>query len=303
MKKTAVFTALSILLSAIPCSALQFYEDNVKYGYSLSENWSGTDVRERSQLYTKEATGECICVFADYAQGAYTMELLKEESLNNIASMILSDGVILENYLVTNKDAKVRLSTKAIVGSFEVVNGQKFYKYEKRITVSADGYSPIDNNYTLYITAKNEWMYTFIYNSNSVSDLSGKADFEALIDSLELDAIEIEINGEKVTSDTEPIIVEGRTLVPIRAIAEKMGYSVNWDNDLRKVIMTSADGSNKLEFVIDSEDAYRNGTPFKLDVHAFILKDRTYLPLRAVAEAMDATVNWDGKTTTVKIAQ
>lgn len=300
MKKTALILAVIMILSAMPCFALQFYSDTVKYGYSLPGEWKAESVEEQSQLYLNEATRESILIAVEYSGGAYAMEFLKERSLNNASENIISNTVIADNYFEANPEAEITVATKAAAGSLVNINGKKFYKYEKKVTVSAPGYDPIDNDYVLYLTVKNEWMYTFIYNSNSTGG-SNKADFEKLISSLELDTVEIMINGEKVSTDTEPVIMEGRTLVPIRAIAEKMGYTVNWDGTNRKVIMTSADGGNSLEFVIDSKDAYRNGTTFALDVPAFILNDRTYLPLRAVTEAMDADVNWDGNTTTVRI--
>ena len=96
------------------------------------------------------------------------------------------------------------------------------------------------------------------------------------------------------------MIVEERTLVPIRAVAEEMGYRVSWDGANQVVTMT--DGYTTLKFQIGNYTAYKNGyKEIPLDVPPIIFDDRTYLPLRAVAEAMNADVNWNGNTRTVEI--
>lgn len=100
--------------------------------------------------------------------------------------------------------------------------------------------------------------------------------------------IPILIDGLEIDSDQPPVIIEGRTLVPLRVIFEALGASVNWNNDTRSVIATRGDIS--IYLAIGSNTLYKNGQPVYLDVTAQIINDRTMVPVRAVSESLGANV-------------
>ncbi len=112
--------------------------------------------------------------------------------------------------------------------------------------------------------------------------------------------ISININGRRIRPDSPPELISGRTLVPIRAVAENLGYTVDWDAETRTVKMTK-NGGNNIEIAINADEISKNGKKTPLDVPAQIIDSRTYLPLRAVAEAMDCRVEWDGENKIVDI--
>ena len=98
------------------------------------------------------------------------------------------------------------------------------------------------------------------------------------------------------------MLINDRTLVPIRAVAEKMGYTVSWNDEKQIVTLSSNDGFNILHFQIGNGTAFKNlSEEITLDVPPVILENRTYLPLRAVAEAMNAKVNWNEAEKAVEI--
>ena len=101
----------------------------------------------------------------------------------------------------------------------------------------------------------------------------------------------IEYNGKIVKSDVSPYIQNERTMVPIRFISETLGYNVTWDNDKREVGVKGKDTEILLK--VDSKNALVNGKEVKLDAPASIKKDRTFVPLRFVAENLKAEVKWD----------
>ena len=101
----------------------------------------------------------------------------------------------------------------------------------------------------------------------------------------------IEYNGKIVKSDVSPYIQNERTMVPIRFISETLGYKVTWDNDKREVGVKGKDTEILLK--VDSKNALVNGKEVKLDAPASIKKDRTFVPLRFVAENLKAEVKWD----------
>ncbi len=102
-----------------------------------------------------------------------------------------------------------------------------------------------------------------------------------------------------VVNDVAPIIKGERTMLPIRFIAEALGATVDWNEANQLVTITK--GETVIEIFIGQPFALVNGEPVQLDAPAFIENDRTYLPLRFVAENLGATVEWDGTTNTVTI--
>lgn len=109
----------------------------------------------------------------------------------------------------------------------------------------------------------------------------------------------IYVNGELLELPQKPVTVEGTTLVPLRAIVEKLGGNVEWINETREIIITDADTEIKLR--IGSYDMITNGETSTLLVPARLVNSSTYIPLRAVAEAMQATVAWHGDTRSITI--
>ena len=107
--------------------------------------------------------------------------------------------------------------------------------------------------------------------------------------------------GEIKENDVEPIIRNDRTMLPARFVAENLGAEVEWDGEARVVTVKSEDVEIKL--TIDSAIATVNGVEETLDSPAFIENDRTYTPVRFIAEKLGATVDWDADLKMVKIAK
>ncbi|MCH5211639.1 MAG: copper amine oxidase N-terminal domain-containing protein [Oscillospiraceae bacterium] len=120
------------------------------------------------------------------------------------------------------------------------------------------------------------------------------------------DSVNIELNGEKMQLEQEPFINDGNTLVPMRAIFEALGAEVEWDGTERKIYSRKND--SMIELKIDSHEMYvypnilmSSRDTVTLEKAPVIVDDFTYVPLRAVAEAFDAVVDWNGDTRTVSI--
>ena len=106
------------------------------------------------------------------------------------------------------------------------------------------------------------------------------------------DSIGVFIDSAKLEFDVEPVIIDGRTMVPMRKIFEGLGASVSWDGDSKTV--TSDKGDKKVSVQIDAYSIYVNGVEKILDVPAKLIESRTMVPVRAISEAFDCTVKWDG---------
>lgn len=98
------------------------------------------------------------------------------------------------------------------------------------------------------------------------------------------------VNDHIVYSDVYPYIKNSRTYVPIRFIAEELGYDVKWDGANKKVTMTNE--GTTVELTIGSNKMMVNGKAVLLDAPAEIRDDRTFVPLRAIAEAFGEKVDY-----------
>ncbi|MBO4898430.1 MAG: copper amine oxidase N-terminal domain-containing protein [Clostridia bacterium] len=117
--------------------------------------------------------------------------------------------------------------------------------------------------------------------------------------SVSADDISVFVNGSQVFFDQPPIISDGRTLVPLRAIFEALGAEVNWDGATSTV--TSSRGGTYMSIQIGNSVMNVNGVEKYLDVPAQIISNRTLVPVRAISEAYGCSVSWDGGTRSVYV--
>ncbi len=111
--------------------------------------------------------------------------------------------------------------------------------------------------------------------------------------------VKVLMNGTELDFDVNPVIENGRVLVPLRMIFESLGATVTWESKTKTVI---AEKNNKrIKLVVDGKEAYLNNEPIKLDVPAGLKNNRTLVPLRFISESLGANVSWDGKTRIVTI--
>jgi len=121
---------------------------------------------------------------------------------------------------------------------------------------------------------------------------------------LHVASTQMSVNGMPVTIDVAPQIVEGRTLLPIKWVAEPLGADVSWNATDRKVTI-SLNGTI-LELWVGKSQARVNGAPVAIDttnakVVPVIVSGRTMLPVRFVAEQLGADVQWEQSTKTITI--
>jgi hypothetical protein len=100
------------------------------------------------------------------------------------------------------------------------------------------------------------------------------------------------LNGNQLFFDVPPIIEDGRTLAPLRAIGEALGAKVAWEGQTQAITLDMA--ATKIELKIGDPVAYVNGEAVILDVPSKIMAGRTLVPLRFIGEHFGAVVQWDG---------
>lgn len=113
------------------------------------------------------------------------------------------------------------------------------------------------------------------------------------------DNIQILVDNKVISSDVPPQIVDSRTMVPVRFVAEALGATVGWEQLSSTVSIVKADTSIKL--VIGAKQVIKNNSAITLDVPAQIISSRTMVPIRFVSEALGCKVDWQQNTRTVVI--
>jgi hypothetical protein len=102
-----------------------------------------------------------------------------------------------------------------------------------------------------------------------------------------------------VKFDTPPVIKEGRTLIPVRAITEAMGATVTWNSEEKLVIIVKDDKT--IVFDLLNNTTYVNDVEVAIDVPAGVMNNRTMVPLRFIAENLGLKVVWDEDSQTIEV--
>ena len=114
-------------------------------------------------------------------------------------------------------------------------------------------------------------------------------------------SINVSVEGKKMDFDVPPVLENGRTLVPLRAIFEELGADIQWEAETKTI--TATKGETTISLQIGNGIAHINENEVVMDVPAKVFNGRTMVPVRFVSEAMGAVVGWEGSTKTVTIEQ
>jgi len=125
--------------------------------------------------------------------------------------------------------------------------------------------------------------------------------------------VSVVLDGNSLSFDVAPQIINDRVMVPFRGIAEAIGAGVSWDQESGRIIMTLGSnftwmhvGDPTVEYGLLGEHA--PGVPsiklvglFEMDSPPIIVNGRTLVPIRAISESFGAEVEWNPETSTVTI--
>lgn len=121
------------------------------------------------------------------------------------------------------------------------------------------------------------------------------------------ETVDVYINGRKLETDQPAIVYQDRTMVPLRAICEKLGCTVEWDDLTQTAIIQNeitmlATQINNY-YISKKDRRIENGVQktLPIDVAPIIHNNRTLVPVRAISEALNADVNWNSQSNSVNI--
>lgn len=117
----------------------------------------------------------------------------------------------------------------------------------------------------------------------------------------ETNNVTVYVDNEKVEFDVNPFIENGRTLVPLRGVFEKLGANVDWNKNILEVVIK--DENNEIEMLLGNSKVMVNGEIKDIDVPTKMISSRTFAPLRFISENLGHDVKWDGSTNSVYITK
>ncbi len=115
------------------------------------------------------------------------------------------------------------------------------------------------------------------------------------------DTVTVYSNGNEVAD--KGIIIDGRTMVPVRGVFEYMGYDVEWNSNTKTATLTNTKKETVITLTGGESTFTVNENVITPDVPQQIVEGRFMLPLRAVGEAVNAKVEWTAETKTAYIKE
>lgn len=109
----------------------------------------------------------------------------------------------------------------------------------------------------------------------------------------------VEVNGEEVKTDVPPIVRNNRVLMPMRAIFESLGATVEWNGETQTI--TAKTDAKNIVLPLNSNTMTVNNEVKTLDVGTEVIMERTLVPVRAISESIGADVKWDAERQTVVV--
>ena len=123
------------------------------------------------------------------------------------------------------------------------------------------------------------------------------------------DEIKLVVAGNTVQTDTKPLIIQGRTFVPIRAITESLKSKVEWNSKTPEVTLTFVEEGSGFEYDIENvkmkinvKEYIADGKKGNMEIAPKIINGRTMIPLRFLGELLGCEVDWENNTRTVLVS-
>ena len=262
------------------------------------------DIKDRTYTLVENSNGANILNGLTYlamTPGKYNLQVTtnKGESFNkevNVAD--------ISAYTKFNIDTKNKIIKRGMSLSLDVngeYNGRKVkisprvinYSFED-MTASVD---PNNFNINIQDYGKNPKIIAKLGDKTSTLSLY---DENTKLIKMKINDVNYTINGQAKKMDAKPFINNDRTLVPLRFIVEAIGGEVNWDGESRLVTVNSK--GKTIELPIDSKTIKIDGKDVNIDQAAIIKGDRTYVPIRFIAENLDMLVNYINETREIEIS-
>ncbi|MDU7151730.1 MAG: stalk domain-containing protein [Peptoniphilus grossensis] len=277
---------------------------NLKLKSGWDEFLNPIDIKDRTYTVTDNSNGANILNGLSYLSltpGKYNLSVITDKGENINKEINVAD---LSAYTKFNIDTKNKIIKRGMTLSLDSkgeYNGRKV-----KISPRVINYSFEDMTASVDPNTFNINIQDYGRNPKIIAKLGDKTSTLSLYDEntklikMKINDVNYSINGESKKMDAKPFIKNDRTLVPLRFIVEAIGGEVNWDNDNRLVTVNSK--GKTIELPIDSKTIKIDGQDVSIDQAAIIKGDRTFVPIRFIAENLDMVVNYINDTREIEIS-
>lgn len=277
---------------------------NLKLKSGWDEFLNPIDIKDRTYTVTDNSNGANILNGLSYLSltpGKYNLSVITDKGENINKEIDVAD---LSAYTKFNIDTKNKIIKRGMTLSLDSKGEYKGRKV--KISPRVINYSFEDMTASVDPNNFNINIQDYGRNPKIIAKLGDKTSTLSLYDEntklikMKINDVNYSINGEGKKMDAKPFIKNDRTLVPLRFIVEAIGGEVNWDNDNRLVTVNSK--GKTIELPIDSKTIKIDGKDVNIDQAAIIKGDRTFVPIRFIAENLDMFVNYINDTREIEIS-
>jgi len=290
-----------------PQNGWQTFDNVEKYSYGLKGFNPGDKLTVSEELMegcNQETMFYFVAVWQDAAKGSCTIGYDPYGGSGKMASSVYEYG-----------------ETMTVADSEFTNSGKEFYTWvlfraaDKKYLTTDNGWQTAEslmaNNYNLQTFTPGKKL---VVDEDWATDVSGDQTFyfvaiwqeaknsDDLVIKLYIDNPKMRVAGIATNIDnqgTAPCIINGRTMIPIRALIEAMGGTVGWNGTLQQVNL-ELDGKT-LFLRIGENYAFDNQNTYALDSAPVLMNGRTLLPVRAIVEYFGGEISWDASTRCVTI--
>lgn len=262
------------------------------------------DIKDRTYSLTDSSQGANILNGQTYlamTPGNFTISLKTNKGESFSKELKVADPSNYKNFKISTKNNIIKKGMDLKVEASGEYKGRKI-----NISPRLISYSFEDLNAKLDPNTFNIKIIDYGKSPKIIAKIGDKTSTLSLYDEntklikMKINDLKYTINGQAKKMDAKPFISNSRTLVPLRFIVEAIGGDVSWDNDSRTVTVNSM--GKTIILPIDSKTIKVNGKDLEIDQAAIIKGDRTFVPIRFIAENLDMNVNYINESREIEIS-
>ena len=277
---------------------------NLKLKSAWDEFLNPIDIKIRTYTISDSSNGANILngqTYLPLTPGKFTINLQADKGDGFSKEVNVADPSSYNNLKLSTKNSIVKKGSEIKVEAIGEYKGRKI-----NISPRVLNYSFEDLNAEVNPNNFNIKINDYGKNPKILVKLGGKTTSLSLYDEntrlikMKINDVNYTVNGQAKKMDAKPFISNSRTLVPLRFIIEAIGGDVQWDGDTR-VVTVNSKGKNII-LPIDSKKITVDGKEIAIDQAAIIKGDRTYVPIRFVAENLGMNVNYINESREIEIS-
>lgn len=277
--------------------------------FTLKSAWdeflNPIDISDRTYTVNESSNGANILSNSSYlalTPGSYKLTLTTNKGESFTKDINIKDEKAIESIIITGDCGAIKegdsfkISIKGKVDGKEVKLSPRVFQFtlsdaegtvdvnSSAITINRLGDNP---KVIAKLGTKTAELALFDANSKIIIMNIGKKDYE--------------IDGQKAKMDAAPFIKNSRTMVPLRFIVEALGYQVEWNDEEKSIFVKTEDINKDIYFKVGSKEVNVGEAVVTTDTEAIIKNDRTFVPIRFIAEILGMQVDYQGSSKKITI--